>query len=953
MNLRLVRPTRRQLLVLATVVAVAATVSVAGLLHLWSLVVVGLVLMLLVVVVVGLYSIRVLSARINHQTVVLSRAMGSMGFAPTGSDGALWDGARRGAALLDQWSRTLLSTPRGHELFLQRAKRTRSLGARDLLAHSATRGTCRWAELGSVLEGWRSVGLDGVQRSELERLQRPATRTLARLLYSQRAAESDLLDAVLLYDVLVRLDGLESLSDDERSHYADLCVDQHRFGLAQEVLAARPADSPARAVSHELFAANAVNPHLGNREADEQQWLARVNALLARGGFAPLELLPGDHAPFQRLTCTGVEPVETGPLVSVLMPVYEPDEATDQAIGSVLAQSWRRLELIVVDDGSPQVDAEGRPTGHRAQLRAWAARDPRVRLVLNEDNHGAYWVRNQAYDLARGEFVTVADKDDWHHPQQIEWQVRDLQSDRGKIANLTSWARVSPQLRFLVRWGPDRVTHPSFASLMFRREPVRERLGYWDTVRKGADNEFRLRMQLAYGVRLNPSELTPLTFSLMGEGNLTSTDLGLGYEHEDRGAYRHSYLRWHDEIGRGAPVHLGREPGRRPFPAPTRFLPERGTAPSYDVVHVVELDSTPARNRLLRAELDAAVAAGLRVGVIAAENFSGTRRPRLQLDARVDELVQQGRVTRLAAAEEASTALLVVRTPSLMQICRDAPAGLTVLLAVVLADEGPSSRRPVRHRYEVHTVAETVRRVFGVEPEWAATTEQVRDRLLALLPPSRLRPGLWGGSGDAEVVPVGPVPITVGGHDDPRTRAWTDTLRHQPVGAPGPELRVAGLFSVSDLHGGADDLDTLDVWVCLAAEPEEEMLLMAREALARGVALLLDPGFTDVFGDSALYATAEDAVTVLARLEVETGTGQPPTEHGDLQEVEDGSAPGSGEDSVRDASGDVGAPADVGPEDEGVPETVVGGSRSPLDVDEPRGPVDEGSDRRDPLTGRS
>ena len=69
-----------------------------------------------------------------------------------------------------------------------------------------------------------------------------------------------------------------------------------------------------------------------------------------------------------------------------------PDEYTDLAIQSAVNQSYRNLEIIVVDDGSGGDAAE--------RLDKWAAADPRIKVVLNPENSGAYTSRNIGYSKA-------------------------------------------------------------------------------------------------------------------------------------------------------------------------------------------------------------------------------------------------------------------------------------------------------------------------------------------------------------------------------------------------------------------------------------------------------------------------------------------------------------------------------------------------------------------------
>lgn len=103
-------------------------------------------------------------------------------------------------------------------------------------------------------------------------------------------------------------------------------------------------------------------------------------------------------------TNTGGQEIE-GPRVSVVMPVYDRQEAAERAVESVLAQSFGDLELIVVDDGSREPFRL--PEAHRT--------DNRVRLVRQEVNRGPAAARNAGAAAARGDWIAWIDSDDrWH-----------------------------------------------------------------------------------------------------------------------------------------------------------------------------------------------------------------------------------------------------------------------------------------------------------------------------------------------------------------------------------------------------------------------------------------------------------------------------------------------------------------------------------------------------------
>jgi glycosyltransferase involved in cell wall biosynthesis len=119
---------------------------------------------------------------------------------------------------------------------------------------------------------------------------------------------------------------------------------------------------------------------------------------------------------------TNGEPVATPnarmPLVSVILPTHNRAKLVTRAVYSVLGQTYRHLELIVVDDAS----TDGTP-----QALA-AIEDPRVRVLRNEVNRGASATRNAGIRSARGELIAFHDDDDIWFAQKLEKQVQALQA---------------------------------------------------------------------------------------------------------------------------------------------------------------------------------------------------------------------------------------------------------------------------------------------------------------------------------------------------------------------------------------------------------------------------------------------------------------------------------------------------------------------------------------------
>ncbi len=105
------------------------------------------------------------------------------------------------------------------------------------------------------------------------------------------------------------------------------------------------------------------------------------------------------------------------PVVSVIMAVYNAERYLAVAIESILIQTFRDFEFLIVDDGSTDRSPD--------ILRSYAARDDRIRL-WNEPNRGQYRAANDVLDRSRGAFVAVMDADDVALPFRFERQVEYL-----------------------------------------------------------------------------------------------------------------------------------------------------------------------------------------------------------------------------------------------------------------------------------------------------------------------------------------------------------------------------------------------------------------------------------------------------------------------------------------------------------------------------------------------
>jgi len=118
------------------------------------------------------------------------------------------------------------------------------------------------------------------------------------------------------------------------------------------------------------------------------------------------------------------------PLVTVLMNCYNVEKFIHQAIESILQQSHKYLELIIFDDASNDKTIE--------IIKSF--KDKRIRLFQNGKNLGLGPSRIKAQKKIKGDYVAIADADDYNSPKRIEKQLKMLQSDKN-ISLVCSWIK--------------------------------------------------------------------------------------------------------------------------------------------------------------------------------------------------------------------------------------------------------------------------------------------------------------------------------------------------------------------------------------------------------------------------------------------------------------------------------------------------------------------------------
>ncbi len=279
-------------------------------------------------------------------------------------------------------------------------------------------------------------------------------------------------------------------------------------------------------------------------------WLRFFNKYLAYyGAQNAVSLKPGSACRFDRLCSPAGSLHKTpsgGPLVSVLMPVFNASATLLKAAQSILEQTWQNVELILIDDCSQDSSLQ---IAHDLQNR-----DARVKVLALNTNGGPYVAKNIGLTVAQGQYLTVHDADDWAFPTRIAQQVQPLLQAKvpGLAVSMGRSLRCDMQGQF-TRFQPldwvslDGALRLCFPSPLFDRAYFDQKLGAWDSVRVGADAEIFQRIR-----RFAPSALHTLDTPVMLQLDLPDSLTRHQDTHNDergespaRRAYRQAWSAWH------------------------------------------------------------------------------------------------------------------------------------------------------------------------------------------------------------------------------------------------------------------------------------------------------------------------------------------------------------------------------------------------------------------------
>lgn len=566
----------------------------------------------------------------------------------------------------------------------------------ELFAHAATQGRLSFAQL-----------QDQVERGEIEGIDPRILSRMAHSLAIQHIEPAH--DAFVLKALRLALANQRRMSSNLR--FRRLLVEMlYARGEHEEVRRILSKDPDLSAEFSGYLRADAINPFATDRTAGHEAWLKAFNRPFTGKKLAPLRVDPDAAKPFDTLCAPTDEVIEGGPLVSVILTTYNPDlgELTT-ALNSILNQTWRNLEVLLIDDCSPDTDP--------AVLDALAAQDDRIRLIRMERNGGTYRARNAGLRAARGEYITGQDTDDWSHPQRLALQVQHLHG-RPDLVGVMTWAtRVDDRMVRVARGlDPDRRCE---VSLMVRREDAIGVGGYLP-FRKAADSEFRERLERWSGRPVEAMDY-PLYVIRLSFGSLSRSDFRPGWNHPMRRGFRNAYRHWH---ATSRPEDLALDlygEDTRPFVGPANMRGKEYQPKHFDLCFIADWRRPSSSVRSAVDEIRACLDAGLSVSVLQLDAPYGLLMAGAVLVAPVQEMINRGEIGQVYAHGPDTVGTVIVRDPAVIHLGHQGGLGLTPDRVVLVGDEDLAGMDRQMQTYIPRRAQEMAEAMFPAPVEWTVT----------------------------------------------------------------------------------------------------------------------------------------------------------------------------------------------------------------------------------------
>lgn len=242
------------------------------------------------------------------------------------------------------------------------------------------------------------------------------------------------------------------------------------------------------------------------------------------------------------------------PLVSVIITMYNTERYLSNSVNSVLNQSYKNIEIILVDDKSTDKTI--------GVAKIFVKNYPKkIKLLCNDRNYGTYISSNLGILASKGEYITKLDSDDIYVKNKIELQVNELEKNKNLIACYCKMNRIHYTTKQVMS------SRLSECTYIFRKS-IFKKIGYFDSIRFGADTEFIYRLKKVYGSNKIKNINKVLYIALMRPNSLTTSRIT--HQKSDlRRIYTDLFKSWHKKSNK---LYIEFPQKKRPFIVPLPFI---------------------------------------------------------------------------------------------------------------------------------------------------------------------------------------------------------------------------------------------------------------------------------------------------------------------------------------------------------------------------------------------
>ncbi|MET1086860.1 MAG: glycosyltransferase [Arthrobacter sp.] len=765
------------------------------------------------------------------------------------------------------------------------ALQNKSIAAREPLAKAVTGGRMGYDQLVVAIRASLRSTEEGLAKRFAEKLHAKPLIVLARIVADQALLPEDPYDSILLFKFALNHFGKERFRKDDRLVMLEQLGE---LGFRKDILKYSKIFGTSRYNPHQqdLLLANTYRPFAESHNNEHQltMWLQHTNSMYIADGVEAIDVVPGDGHAIDRIACSPVDFVEGGPKVSVIIPTFNSGARISTAISSLLSQSWRNLEILIMDDCSPRSNDQ--------HLYPWETIDSRIRVIRLAENRGTYKARNIAMtQYVTGDLVTVHDDDDWSHPRKIQTQVEHLLANPESVANVSLLSRATPDLKFTRINNNPIFLQRNFSSLMFWKQPVVERLGYWDLVNRSSDAEMHDRLVAAFGQKIGTAGNSAMSFLRVRSDSLTSGEIYKGYIDQRRLWYQRASRSWHArELGEGGSgsIWIGEDnTDSRAFKAPAGMIGSKQTDSriALDIVYATDFRFPGGNSSISAAEIRLLLSRGYRVGLMQVD--SPVLASRMTIGEQFFEIAQHENCSVVSRLDPVDVDLLMIRHPSVLQYINPSASSITSKKVIIIANHAPHGRNGKESLYDLRQVVRNALSVFGVMPTVIPESGLIRGLIRSHLSPAQIGSFDWNGT--VEVPNREPLvsdvlrrPV-IGRHARDHSQKWPKDP--EVLAAVYP---VTGEYDVRVLGGAshalealkgvepawtvyefgamtpAEFLSELDFWVYFHDENLVESFGMsAAEAIAQGLVVVLPRYMEQTFGAGAVYAEPEEVLPLI------------------------------------------------------------------------------------------